>query len=80
MSFMLDTDMDTQKKYYALLAKMSPEKRLEQGLRLSRMVREACIAAIQRQYPEYTWDDVRKEYLKRIMTKEEFETLYRKGR
>jgi hypothetical protein len=80
MSFMHDTDLETQKKYYALLKAMSPEKRFEQGMRLTIMAREACQDSIRQQYPDYTWEEVRKEYLRRIMTPEEFKTMFGKGR
>ena len=79
MSFMLDTDMETQKKYYANLKRMTPEKRLAQGLRLSKMVREMCLESIRRKYPEYGSDEIRREYLKRILSPEEFKVFYKEA-
>lgn len=76
LAFMRDTDLATQRIYYAMLKKISPDQRLANGLRLSRMTRNAHLALIRERRPELTPDEVRREYLRAILKPEEFRAFY----
>lgn len=76
MSFMHDTSPEAERVYYDIIAGMTPEQRLAQADRLSVRMRSLVIESILEQYPEYSKRDAQIAYCRRIMTDEEFETLF----
>lgn len=74
--FMRDTDLETQRKYYAMLKEMPAEKRMARAQQLSRNARESSIAAIRRAHPGYTESEVRRDYLRIILSATEFQVFY----
>ena len=78
LAFMRDTDLETQRKYYAMFKTLTPDQRMAAGLRLSRQAREAHLAIIRERNPGFSKDEVRREYLRAILTPEEFQVFYPK--
>lgn len=72
MSFMLDTTPDAERFYYDLLASKSSEERLIHANRLSVRMRTMVLEAIQEQNPDYSELEVKMEYFRRILTRDEF--------
>jgi hypothetical protein len=54
-----DTDLETLRAYYAGIARMTPQQRLEQAMRLTRRVRELTAAGVRLRHPDYTDEQVR---------------------
>jgi hypothetical protein len=77
MKFMHDTDIETQRKYYAMLFAMPRDKRIDIGIRLSKLGREARMAAVVKEFPHYDEDQRRREYLRRLLTPEQFRVFYK---
>ena len=75
MSFMLDTTPDAERFYYDLLASKTSEERLIQANRLSVRMRAMVLDAIQMQNPGFSEHEVKMEYFRRILTREEFRQL-----
>lgn len=78
VAFMKDTPIEVRWKYYSMLRAIGPDKRFSQGMRLAQMTRETWLANIQKQNPDFSKEDVRREYLRRILTPEQFEIHYPK--
>lgn len=72
MSYMLDTTPDAERFYYDLLASKSSEERLIHANRLSVRMRTMVLEAIQQQNPDYSELEVKMEYFRRILTRDEF--------
>ena len=72
MSFMLDTTPDAERFYYDLLASKSSEERLIHANRLSVRMRTMVLEAIQQHNPDYSELEVKMEYFRRILTRDEF--------
>lgn len=72
MSYMLDTTPDAERFYYDLLASKSSEERLIHANRLSIRMRTMVLEAIQQQNPDYSELEVKMEYFRRILTRDEF--------
>jgi hypothetical protein len=64
-ALMRDTRPEAQEVYFAILAKIPPEKKLEQALRFSRAVKDTMRIAIREQHPEYNEHQVRLELIRR---------------
>lgn len=77
MNFMYDTTPEAKKAYYEMIAGKTPAQRALLTQALSKRVRLTSMSGIRRQHPEYSEDDVKKAYLRRIMTVEEYETVFR---
>lgn len=76
MNFMYDTTPEAKRAYYEIIASKTPAQRALLTQALSKRVRLTSMAGIRRQNPEYSEDDVKKAYLHRILTDEEFNTLF----
>ena len=76
MDLMLDTPPEVQRIYYAMLAEKSFTQRAQLTQELSARARGMSQAGIRAQHPEYTEEDIRREYVRRITTRDEFNVLF----
>lgn len=76
MDFMLDTSPEAKRVYYDTMYRMSPEERLLQANRLSVGMREMALESIRIRHPEYSDFEVLTSYSRRILTAQEFRTLF----
>ena len=76
MDFMHDTTPDAKKAYYQIVASKTPAQRAMLAQTLSRRIRLTSMAGIRKQNPNFTEDEVKRAYVRRIMTEEEYETLF----
>ena len=76
MEFMLDTTPEAKRVYYDTMYRMTPEERLIQANRLSVGMREMALESIRMRHPEYTDFEVITSYARRILTGQEFKTLF----
>ncbi len=79
MDMMLDTPPEVQRIYYAMLAEKTFSERALLTQALSARARLVSQAGIRAQYPSYTEEEVKLEYVKRITTREEFNALFPKA-
>jgi len=79
VAFMRDTPLEMQRIYLKMLRDAGPQKRVALCLHYSALVRQMAIAAIRRAHPEYAETDIRREYLREILSPEEFRRFYPKA-
>jgi len=76
MRFMHDTTPEAERVYYEMLAAKSFADRALLTQALSRRIRQISQAGIRAQNPAYSDEEVNREYLRRIMTRDEFKVLF----
>ena len=76
MTYMLDTSPEARKAYYEIVSGKTSAQRALLAQALSRRMRLATQAAIRRQQPRLTEDEVRLAYARRILSDSEYLTLF----
>jgi len=76
MGFMLDTSPEARAAYFRIIASKTPAQRALLTQSLSERIRLASMAGIRRQNPEFTDREVKLAYARRIMTEDEFNTMF----
>jgi len=71
-----DTSPAASARYHELLRAMSPERRLEAAMRLSKGVRELAIAGIRDTHPEVSEEELRVRLTVRLYGREAAKRLF----
>ncbi|MBI2432563.1 MAG: hypothetical protein HYV26_06820 [Candidatus Hydrogenedentes bacterium] len=75
-AFFLHADLKTQRRLYAKVAAMTPDERFAKGIEMSNAARNAHLQWISTEYPSFNEGEVRREYLRAILTEQEFSVFY----
>ena len=75
-SFLLDTTPEALRAYYGVIRRMTPEERLNAGLRLGRRMRALTETGVRMRHPDYNDDQVRLAVIRLRLGRELFEKAY----
>lgn len=74
-----ETSPEAQRLYYSVLRMMTAEMKCEISMKLGEHASQSQLAGLRQKYPNYSEDEIKREYLRNILTPEQFSLFYPDG-